>query len=94
MSAALAFVPYIGKELERVSLDGLIARSFRARLKVAEILKVEFHQRVRPCSYDWMPAIDPCSPDTPCAFSWQYPLETWNILQKRLKKGTSLARHA
>ena len=67
---------------------------FPHQAQVAEILKVEFHQRVRPCSYDWMPAIDPCSQDSPCAFTWQHPHETWNVLQKRLKKGTSLARLA
>lgn len=60
--------------------------------QVADVLTAEFRQRVRPCSYDWMPHLDLGPSEDLCIFDLQCATETWNVLQKRLKKGNSLAR--
>lgn len=66
--------------------------AFPNQERVVTVISEEFRRRNKPCSYDWMPQVNFCDVDDPCLFEWQTPTETWNVLQKRLKKGNALAR--
>lgn len=70
--------------------------AFPNQAQVAAVLAEEFRKHIRPCSYNWWPVLDLDPAQETCIFDWQPPNDndSWNVLQKRLKKGNSLARTA
>ena len=65
---------------------------FPHQKQVAEVVQAAFQKNFRTCAYNWWPPIDLSSPTGLCHFQWTQPVGSWNMLQKKLKSGTKLAR--
>ena len=67
---------------------------FHAQRQVCSIVADNFKKRPRSAAYSWWPEFDfPFGVDE-ARFSWSAPEQSWNVLQKKLKLGSKLARSA
>ena len=67
---------------------------FHAQRQVCSIVADNFKKRPRSAAYSWWPEFDfPFGVDE-ARFSWGAPEPSWNVLQKKLKLGSKLARSA